>query len=110
MRDQGDAISAAFPRPGRFLKAVLIVMGALDDNDGLDFRDGWDSLAAAQVDRLFGSAPRDRWGPSQLLYLSVGATARFVLVPGISHDRKALQPLSTAFFAEQLSQQRTQLR
>jgi hypothetical protein len=81
----------------------LIVMGALDDNDGLDFRDGWDSLAAVQVDRLFGADPRSRWEPAQRLYQAAGANARFVLVPGIGHDRKALQGLTTAYFTEILT-------
>lgn len=80
----------------------LIVMGALDDNDGLDFGDGWDSTAAEQVDRLFGASPLARWVPAQALYRAAGADVRWVLVEGIGHDRKALQPLTTQFFAEVL--------
>lgn len=81
----------------------LIVMGALDDNDGLDFTDGWDSVAAAQVDRLFGTTPVGRWRLAEWLYRSAGASAQFRLVPGVGHDRKALQPFSTKFFGELLA-------
>jgi len=75
----------------------LIVMGALDDNDALDFTDGWGPEAAAQVDRLFGPDPLSRWDGAQALYHAAGATARFLLVNDVGHDRKALQHYSTAF-------------
>jgi poly(3-hydroxybutyrate) depolymerase len=84
----------------------LIVMGTLDDNDGLDYGDGWDSTAAATVDRLFGATPMARWQVAETIYQSAGADAQFVLVDGIGHDRKALQPLSTAFLKEQLARVR----
>lgn len=85
-------------------KAVpqLIVMGALDGNDSVDFRDGWDEGPAALVDRLFGSDPISRWEDATMLYREAGADARFVLVDGIGHDRKALQRHTTEFFADLL--------
>jgi pimeloyl-ACP methyl ester carboxylesterase len=76
----------------------LIVMGSLDDNDSLDFRDGWDEAAAALVDRLFGKDPQARWKGSESTYKAAGAKAQFVLVNGVGHDRKALQSYSTEFF------------
>lgn len=76
----------------------LVYQGALDDNDSLDFRDGWDAPAAAQVDRLFGGDPQARWEHAAALTRTVAPHARFVRVDGVGHDRKALQARSTAFF------------
>lgn len=81
----------------------LIVMGSLDTNDGLDFGDGWDSTAAAEVDSLFGDTPRARWNAAEAIYREAGADAEFVLVDSVGHDRKALQHLSTAFLKRQLA-------
>ena len=81
----------------------LIYMGGADDNDSLDFGDGWDAAAAAQVDRLFGTTPGARWEHAKRLYGRAGVDARFELVDGIGHDRKALQERSTAFFAQVLA-------
>ncbi len=77
----------------------LVVMGSLDDNDSLDFRDGYSEDQAALADRLFGSDPRSRWDDSQRLYGAIGAQAKFLLVEGVGHDRKKLQPHTTEFFA-----------
>ena len=76
----------------------LIVMGSVDDNDSLDFRDGWDEEPAALVDRLFGKDPQARWKNSENTYKAAGASAQFVLVDGVGHDRKKLQSYSTDFF------------
>jgi dienelactone hydrolase len=81
----------------------LIEMGTADDNDALDHEDGWDKAMAADVDRLFGSTPVARWPRAEALYKRAGAHARFELVDGVGHDRKALQPRSTAFFAQVLA-------
>ncbi|MEM7480806.1 MAG: hypothetical protein AAF481_06505 [Acidobacteriota bacterium] len=78
----------------------LLVMGSLDDNDSVDFRDGWDEEPAATVDRLFGATPLDRWDDAEKVYRQAGAQARFLLVDGVDHDRRALQEHSTRFFAE----------
>ena len=80
----------------------LIVMGSLDDNDSVDFRDGWDEDAATLVDRLFGKDPLARWKPAENLYKTAGANAQFVLVDGVGHDRKKLQSYSTDFFRKVL--------
>jgi len=81
----------------------LIYMGSMDDNDSLDFTDGWDAEAAQQVDRLFGADPFSRWDDSESLYLSEGANVQFLLIDGIGHDRKALQRYSTEFFKKILN-------
>jgi pimeloyl-ACP methyl ester carboxylesterase len=80
----------------------LIYMGSEDDNDSVDFTDGWNTAAANQVDTLFGADPISRWPLSQALYQTAGANAQFVLVEGIGHDRKRLQSLSTEFFKKVL--------
>ncbi|HET6670207.1 MAG TPA: hypothetical protein VFH15_08235 [Pyrinomonadaceae bacterium] len=76
----------------------LIGMGSVDDNDSLDFRDGWDEEPAALVDRLFGKDPQARWKNSESVYKTAGANAQFILVDGVGHDRKKLQGYSTEFF------------
>jgi len=90
--------AAAYARVPQFL-----YMGDADDNDSLDFEDGWDKPMAAEVDRLFGDTPLARWKHAETLYAQAGADARFELVPGIGHDRKALQDRSTAFFKRVLA-------
>ena len=76
----------------------LIVMGSLDDNDAVDFRDGWDEEAAALTDSLFGADPLARWPAAEKVYRAAGSNARFLLVPGVGHDRKKLQHHGTEFF------------
>ena len=78
----------------------LIYMGSLDNNDSLDFTDGWDEDAAGQVNRLFGDDPISRWQDAVAVYEAAGTNAQFLLVDGIAHDRKVLQDYSTEFFKE----------
>jgi hypothetical protein len=78
----------------------LIYMGSLDDNDSLDFTDGWNEEAAEQVNRLFGGDPLARWDAAREIYQTAGANVQFLLVDGIGHDRKALQRYSTEFFKD----------
>jgi hypothetical protein len=81
----------------------LIYMGSLDDNDSLDFSDGWDESDAQLIDTLFGTDPLSRWEDAQSLYRSGGANTEFLLIDGIGHDRKALQTYSTEFFKKILA-------
>lgn len=83
----------------------LIVMGDMDDNDSVDFRDGWDEFEANQVDELFGATPLARWKHAEEIYASTGANARFLLVPGVGHSRSALQEYSTRFFLEVIAEE-----
>jgi dienelactone hydrolase len=82
----------------------LIFMGSLDDNDSLDYADGWEESSVQLVDMLFGSDPLARWDDAESLYHQAGANAQFVLVENIGHDRKELQVYSTEFFKEILEQ------
>jgi hypothetical protein len=84
----------------------LFVMGSLDDNDSLDFRDGWDEDAARQIDRLFGADPQTRWSRAEQIYRACGVDAKFILVDGVDHDRKKLQKHSTEFFRGILQRER----
>jgi pimeloyl-ACP methyl ester carboxylesterase len=81
----------------------LIYMGSLDDNDSLDFTDGWDEADAQLVDSLFGPDPLSRWDDAESIYLNEGANTQFLLIDGIGHDRKALQDYSTDFFRKVLN-------
>jgi len=76
----------------------LIYMGSIDDNDSLDFTDGWDEAVAQLVNQLFGADPLSRWEDAESIYRGAGANAQFLLVDGIGHDRKELQNYSTEFF------------
>ncbi len=82
----------------------LFVMGDRDQNDSLDFGDGWDVGAAALVDRRFGADPQARWGEAERLHREAGTGARFVRVAGVGHERKRLQRHTTDFFQEALAQ------
>lgn len=89
--------------PARACVPQYLYMGDADDNDSLDFNDGWDKPMSAEVDRLFGDTALARWTHAETLYARAGANARFELVPGVGHDRKALQDRSTAFFRQVLA-------
>jgi len=83
----------------------LIYMGSLDDNDSLDFTDGWDEADAQLVDDLFGVDPLSRWDEAQEIYLNTGTNVQFLLIDGVGHDRKELQKYSTEFFKKVLDNQ-----
>ena len=82
----------------------LIYMGSADDNDSLDFSDGWEPEMAAIVDKLFGKTPLARWDNAESIYASTGANAQFLLIDGVGHERRALQDHSTTFFSQILDQ------
>jgi dienelactone hydrolase len=81
----------------------LIYMGSLDDNDSLDFADGWDAPDARLVDELFGIDPLSRWEDAEAIFRNAGANVQFLLIDGVGHDRKALQDYSTDFFRKILT-------
>jgi dienelactone hydrolase len=81
----------------------LIYMGSADENDSLDFTDGWDEVDAQRVDALFGADPLSRWDDAQAIHLAAGANVEFLLIDGVGHDRKALQGYSTEFFRKILN-------
>ncbi|MEM8484994.1 MAG: hypothetical protein AAF564_05570 [Bacteroidota bacterium] len=100
--DLATLTGAAFDSTAYARVPQLIVMGGEDENDSVDYTDGWDTPHAALVDSLFEADPVARWPHAMTLYNAAGTNARFTLVPGIGHDRRALQPYSTAFFEEVL--------
>jgi pimeloyl-ACP methyl ester carboxylesterase len=81
----------------------LLVLGSLDENDSLDFGDGWDQPQADALQKTFGATPLERWDDAERLYDEAGANARFLLVEGIGHDRRKLQSHTTEFFRDILS-------
>ena len=78
----------------------LMYMGSLDDNDSLDFSDGWEEETVSVVDRLFGSDPLSRWDDAEAVYEASGANIKFQLIEGVGHDRKALQSYVVEFFKD----------
>lgn len=101
--DLGELTGRAFDNESYQSVPQIIVMGSLDENDSLDFEDGWDSDSAAQVDRLFGPDPISRWEDAANIYKNSGADARFILIDGVGHDRKKLQHHTTDFFRQILA-------
>jgi hypothetical protein len=81
----------------------LIYMGSEDDNDSLDYTDGWDEKEAQLVDKLFGRDPLSRWEEAESIYTEEGANVQFLLIEGVGHDRKELQKYSTEFFKKVLN-------
>lgn len=82
----------------------LIYMGSLDNNDSLDFEDGWEQGTAQVVDSVFGADPLSRWKDAEAIYQEAGTNAQFLLVEGFGHDRKGLQGYALVFFKNLLSQ------
>jgi pimeloyl-ACP methyl ester carboxylesterase len=80
----------------------LIYMGSADDNDSLDYTDGWDTKDVQVVDRFFGSDPLSRWEAARLIYQQAGTNVQFLLIEGVGHDRSELQKYSTEFFKKVL--------
>lgn len=81
----------------------LIYMGSADDNDSLDYTDGWDEKDAQLVDRLFGDDPLSRWEAARAIYEESGTNVQFLLIDGVGHDRRGLQKYSTEFFKKVLN-------
>jgi dienelactone hydrolase len=81
----------------------LIYAGDQDDNDSLDFQDGWEKEAAEPIQKQFGDTPLARWKHAERLFTQSGANAQFVLVKGVGHNRRQLQYLATEFFKNELA-------
>ena len=81
----------------------LIYMGSADDNDSLDFADGWDETDAHLVDQLFGDDPLSRWQEAESIYKAEGANVQFLLIDGVGHDHKRLQKYSTELLKKVLN-------
>jgi pimeloyl-ACP methyl ester carboxylesterase len=61
-------------------------VGALDDNDSVTYRDGWDAEDAERVNRLFGSTLLSRWSHAQMLYRAAEVSAEFRIYEGVGHS------------------------
>jgi hypothetical protein len=64
---------------------LFFFMGAEDENDSVDYEDGYDGADRQLVRRLFGSRPVDRWYAAERLHAAAGLEARFELYPGVGH-------------------------
>lgn len=64
----------------------LIFMGALDDNDAVQFDDGYDDSEKEIVFQAIGRKMQpDRWERCQSVYRAAGANATFRTYDGIGH-------------------------
>lgn len=69
------------------LRAVplFLYMGDADTNDSVPYSDGTDQDQREQVNRLFGTAPVERWPHAEAIYAAAGMNAAFRLYPGVGH-------------------------
>ncbi len=66
-----------------------IYMGALDDNDTVPYRDGYDEMDAELVKKLIGAKMMpDRWDVSQSIYKALEIPAQFVTYENTGHQIK----------------------
>jgi hypothetical protein len=66
-----------------------IYVGNMDDNDAVDFSDGFDQVDRELIDDLFGDgAPyiAERWPHAEEIFDSVQSAAQFVIYPGVAHS------------------------
>ena len=64
----------------------FLYMGALDDNDAVQFDDGYTATEKAIVDTVIGAKMQpDRWDHCQRIYRDAGATVEFRTYDGVGH-------------------------
>jgi len=81
----------------------FLYMGALDDNDAVQFDDGYTAAEKAIVDAAIGARMQpDRWEHCQRIYRDAGAKVEFRTYPGVGHftDRKINEELRDFFRAQ----------
>lgn len=81
----------------------FLYMGALDDNDAVQFDDGYTAAEKAVVDAVIGARMQpDRWQRCQQIYREAGAKVEFRTYPGVGHftDRKVNEELRDFFRAQ----------
>lgn len=91
--------AAAWKRVPQFL-----YMGAFDDNDAVQYDDGYTTAEKAIVDAVIGAKMQpDRWEHCQRLYRDAGANVEFRTYAGVGHftDQKVNEELRD-FFRGQL--------
>ena len=82
----------------------FLYMGALDDNDAVQYDDGYTTAEKAIVDAVIGAKMQpDRWEHCQRLYRDAGANVEFRTYAGVGHftDQKVNEELRD-FFRGQL--------
>lgn len=65
-----------------------IYVGDKDENDAVDYRDGFDEADEEQINRLFGDGVpfiAERWPHAEEIFNSIGSRSRFVIYPGVEH-------------------------
>ena len=75
----------------------LIYMGSLDDNDSMDYSDGWEQDFSDMLQSKFGQSPLERWSSLEKVYSEYAPNTEFLLIPEKGHNRKQLQEYSTRF-------------
>ena len=83
----------------------FLYMGALDDNDAVQYDDGYTAAEKAIVDAVIGAKMQpDRWEHCQRIYRDSGASVEFRTYTGVGHftDRKVNEELRD-FFRQHLA-------
>lgn len=66
-----------------------IYVGEIDDNDAVDYSDGFDDVDREIIYRLFGDGSpyiAERWPHAEEIFNSVGCSSQFVIYPGVAHS------------------------
>lgn len=83
----------------------FLYMGALDDNDAVQYDDGYTAAEKAIVDAVIGAKMQpDRWEHCQRIYREAGASVEFHTFEGVGHftDRRVNEEIRD-FFRRQLA-------
>lgn len=65
-----------------------IYVGDKDENDAVDFSDGFDDVDREVIDKLFGDGIPyivERWPHAEAIFRSVNCNAQFVIYPDVTH-------------------------
>jgi hypothetical protein len=66
-----------------------IYVGDIDDNDAVDFSDGFDQVDRELIDGLFGDGVpyiAERWPHAEEIFDSIQSAAQFVIYPNVPHS------------------------
>jgi hypothetical protein len=101
--DVATVAGSVFDAPAWRKVPQFLYMGALDDNDAVQFDDGYTAAEKAIVDAVIGARMQpDRWQRCQQIYREAGAHVEFRTYPGVGHftDRKVNEELRDFFRAQ----------
>ena len=86
---------------------MLVYMGDRDENDSLDFGDGYDDEDRSLVEGRFGARPIERWPAIGAMYAAAGSSCEFALYAGAGHETtSAMRSDVTAFLSRELERAR----